>query len=287
MMKIGLSFFPVRPSFLLPIAQRADELGYDSVWISEHLVFPSEVASRYPYDPAVGPPSPSTPLFDPLLTLAHLAALTQRIQLGTAVYVLPLRHPVVAAKLAATLDVLSGGRAILGVGAGWLEEEFDVIGAPWDHRGSRMEESLQIMRRLWTEPRVAHQGDFYSFDEVGFEPKPARAPVPILIGGETPAALGRAARCGDGWIGLRHTPESAAARVRELGAMRASDRPLEISVESETVPSPDDMRRFADAGVSRLILNARLLAGGAKTLDAALDGLERLAEAMRRVGERS
>lgn len=195
-MKIGLSFFPVRPSFLLPIARRADELGYDSVWISEHLVFPTEIASQYPYDAAVGAPLSATPLFDPLVTLSYLAAQTRTIQLGTAIYILALRHPVMTAKLVATLDALSGGRVILGVGAGWLREEFDAVGAPWDRRGPRMDECVDIMRRLWSEPHVAHHGEFYHFENMCFEPKPERAPVPILIGGESPAALRRAAQRG-------------------------------------------------------------------------------------------
>ncbi|TAL02616.1 MAG: LLM class F420-dependent oxidoreductase [Rhodospirillaceae bacterium] len=278
-MKIGLTFFPVRPQFLVPMAQRADELGYDSVWLGEHLVFPSKIVSQYPYgDPNVGPPLTTTPLFDPLITLTYIAAKTQRIQLGTSVYIAPLRHPVVVAKLVASLDAFAGGRVILGVGAGWQKEEFDTIGAPWEHRGARMEEMIQIMRRLWTEERVAHHGQFYQFEETGFEPKPARAPVPIMIGGETPVALKRAARCGDGWFGVRHTPESAAARVKELRAMRTDDRPFEISLDPNSIPSIDEIRRYRDAGVDRLVLIARALAGGGKTLEASLDGLTRFAE---------
>lgn len=277
-MKIGLNFFPVRPQFLLPIARRADELGYDSLWLGEHLVFPTRIASTYPYGPTLGPPLPSTSLFDPLITLAYVAAQTRQIQLGTSVYLVNLRHPVIAAKLVATLDALAGGRVILGIGSGWLKEEYDAITAPWDHRGTRMEECIDVMRRLWTEERVAHSGRFYRFDEVGFEPKPARVPVPILIGGDTQAALQRAARSGDGWFGLRYTPESAATRIRELRAMRASDRPFEITVSPETVPDIDQIHRFRDAGVDRIVLIAKELAAGKKTVEATLDGLNRFAE---------
>jgi probable F420-dependent oxidoreductase len=284
-MKIGLSFFPVRPLSLPPIARRADQLGYDSLWISEHLLFPTRIDSKYPYDPTLGPPLPSTPLFDPLLSLAYIAAHTRCIQLGTGIYIAPLRHPLITAKLVATLDALCGGRLILGVGAGWLKEEFDAIGASWERRGTRMEEIIQIMRRLWTEQRVAHRGRFYQFDELGFEPKPARAPVPILIGGETAAALGRAARCGDGWLGMFHTPESAAARIKELRAMRDGERPFEISVAHATVPDIDEIRRFRDAGVDRVvIIGGRLLGGGATTVETMLDRLDRFADTvMRRV----
>jgi probable F420-dependent oxidoreductase len=277
-MRIGLSFFPVRPALLLSLAQRADELGYESLWLPEHLVFPSTIHSQYPYDPTLGPPLPTTPLYDPLITLAFIAAQTRQIQLGTAVYILNLRHPLIAAKLIATLDALAGGRVLIGVGAGWLKEEFDTIGASWQHRGTRLEESIAIMRRLWTQARITHEGRFYRFDEVGFEPKPTRAPVPIFIGGETPMALKRAACIGDGWMGLNHTPDSAAARVRELRAMHAGDKPFEISVGPEFVPSVDDIRRFSAAGVDRIVLNARLFAGDAKGLEAMLGNLDRFAE---------
>jgi probable F420-dependent oxidoreductase len=278
-MKLGLNFFPVRPQFLLPIARHADELGYESLWLGEHLLFPSRIDSKYPYG-TLPPPLPSTALFDPLITLTYIAAQTRQIQLATGVYILPLRHPVIAAKLIATLDALAGGRVILGVGTGWLKEEFDAVGAAWEHRGARMEEMIEIMRRLWTEELVAHQGRFYNFEEVGFEPRPARAPVPILIGGETPVALKRAVRCGDGWYGTFHTPEAAATIVRELRAMRGGDRPFEITVSpaGNAVPSLDDVRRFRDAGVDRVTFLGRHLAGGVKTLQAMLDGLERFAD---------
>ena len=227
-MKIGLNFFPVRPQFLLPVARRADELGYDSLWIGEHLVFPTTIMSTYPYGSSLGAPLPTTPLFDPLITFAYVAAQTRQIQLGTSVYLVNLRHPVIVAKLVATLDALAGGRIILGIGSGWLKEEYDTVNASWDHRGARMEECIEIMRRLWTEERVTHSGRFYHFEEVGFEPKPARVPVPILIGGDTTAALKRAARSGDGWFGLRYAPESAAAQIRELRAMRATISHLKL-----------------------------------------------------------
>jgi probable F420-dependent oxidoreductase len=275
-MKFGLVFFPVRVNFLLPLAKRADELGYESTWIAEHLVFPSHVASAPPYE--AGAPLPSTPLFDPLITLAYVAAQTQRIQLGTSIYILPLRHPIVAAKLVATLDALSNGRVLLGIGAGWLKEEFDCVEAPWEHRGARMEEAIHVMRLLWSEDRVAHEGRFFKFEEIGFEPKPVRRPLPILIGGESQVALKRAARNGNGWFGLRHTPESAAERVRELRAMKPGSAPFEITIQPATVPTRDDVRRFEDAGVDRLAIEARALSGGVKTVEGAIAGIDRFAE---------
>ena len=276
-MKIGLSFFPVRTEIIVPVVLKADELGYDSVWLGEHLVFPSKVESKYPYNPEAGAPLPSTPLFDPLLTHAYLAGQTKQIRFGTGIYVLPLRHPVNVAKYAATLDALSGGRLLLGIGAGWLKEEFDTVDMPWEKRGTRMEECVEVMRKLWREPLAEHHGTFYDFAETGFEPKPARGSVPILVGGETPRALKRAARIGDGWYGMHHTPESAADRVRQLAEFRESETPLEITVACKEVPTADLLERYRDAGVDRVVFDNRLLSGGVKSLDACLDGVERFA----------
>ncbi len=276
-MKIGLTFFPISPKLLIPLARRADVLGYESIWVGEHVVIPARVDSRHPYAPELGPPLPTTPLYDPLITFAFVAAQTERIKLGTSIYLAALRHPIASARQIATTDILSNGRVVLGAAVGWLKEEFEALGVPWEHRGSRMEENLEVMRRLWREERVEHRGRYYQFDAVGFEPKPPRSAVPILIGGENPAALERAARIGDGWIGVTHTPESAAARVRELRSLRDSPAPFEITVSSETIPTLEAIQRYRDAGVDRLMFIARLLSQGQRTPDALLEGLERFA----------
>jgi probable F420-dependent oxidoreductase len=279
-MKIGLNAWPVHSRFLLPAARCADELGFDSLWLGEHLVFPTRIESNYPYDSGLGPPLRSTPLHDPLITLGYIAGQTKNLQLATGVYVLPLRHPMIVAKLVATLDELAGGRVILGVGSGWLKEEFDAIGAAWERRGKRMDEMVDILRRLWTEEKVAHHGEFYQFDEVSFEPKPARAPVPIIIGGETAPALRRAARLGDGWYGTFHTPETVAERVKELRTMIANDRPFEISTltAGNRMPSLDEVHRYRDAGVDRITFHVRSLSAGVKTVEGMLDGLKSFAD---------
>ena len=283
-MKVGISFFPVRPKIITSMACRADELGYESIWLGEHLLFPSKIESKYPYDPEAGAPLPSTPLFDPFITFSFLAARTRRIRLGTGIFILPLRHPVHVAKHLATLDVLSEGRTILGTGAGWLKEEFDAVGMPWEKRGARMEECVDIMRRLWSEPLASCDGQFYQFEETGFEPKPAQGRVPILVGGETPVALKRAARIGDGWYGMMHTPESASKRVRELAALRENDQPLEITVANYALPSTELLAEFAEAGVDRLVIPAICFSRGEKSLEASLEGLEWFAsEVMQKV----
>ncbi len=283
-MKIGLTFFPISPKFLLPLARRADALGYDSLWLGEHVVIPTKVDSRHPYAPELGPPSPGTPLHDPLIVFGYVAAQTERIKLGTSIYLTTLRHPIAAARLIATADTLSNGRLLLGTAVGWLKEEFDALGVPWEHRGSRLEESVEVMRRLWSEAQVNHAGRFYQFNTVGFEPKPCNRTVPIFIGGENPAALRRAARIGDGWVGTVHTPETAATCVTELRALRDSNRPFEITVSSETLPTVDTLHRYRDAGVDRVMFMARLLSADKRTPAAAIEGLERFAgEVMHRV----
>ena len=222
-MKVGLNFFPINPKFLLPVSLRAEELGYESIRLGEHVALPSKIDSRHPYYPELGPPLTSTSLYDPLITLGFVAAQTKRLKLGTGIYLPTLRHPIAAARLIATLDQLSGGRALIGVGVGWIKEEFDVLDVPWEHRGSRMEESIAVLRRLWTEPLVAHEGRFYQFAEIGSEPKPVNGTVPILIGGENDIAIRRAARIGDGWTGMCPTPEDAAERVRQFGELGLTD----------------------------------------------------------------
>jgi probable F420-dependent oxidoreductase len=276
-MKFGLNFFPVRPSFLVPIAVEGEKMGYESILLGEHLVFPTKIESVYPYArPGLAPPRTETPIYDPLITLGYLAALTKTIKLGTGIYVAPLRHPMIVARLAATLDVLSGGRLLFGVGAGWLKEEFDAADAPWDQRGARLEEMVEVMRKLWTEDLVTHNGRFYKVEETAFEPKPVSKPLQIIMGGETPIALKRAARCGDGWMGMYHAPDVAGERARELRAAR--DRPMEISIGLVDAPSLDDAKRYRDAGVDRLVILGRSMAAGGKTIEDSLSGMQRFAD---------
>ena len=166
---------------------------------------------------------------------------------------------------------------LFGTGIGWIREEFEVLDVPWEQRGARMDECIAVIRRLWSEERVEHRGRFYTFDEVGFQPKPVNGSIPVLVGGEAPAALRRAARIGDGWVGLTETPESAAERIAELQALRGSARPLEITVAADSIPTLDLVHRFRDAGVHRLTFIGRQLSGGGRTVEDMLGGLERFA----------
>jgi probable F420-dependent oxidoreductase len=258
-MKIGIPLFLLRPQNMAAVAQYAEELGFESVWLPEHLVFPTEIKSRYPY--AEAPPiNPSTQLLDPLVLLAQVAAVTTRIRLGTNVYLLPLRHPLTTARMAVTLDVISNGRFSFGVGAGWLKEEFDAAGIDFESRGARLRECVRALKTLWTEPEPQHHGRFFSFGPVKFEPKPTQKPhPPILFGGETAAALRRAVALGDGWYGVNHTPESAAARVKEIRAQLAdagrSADPFELTTSCGAGGmSADTVRRYEDAGIDRIVV---------------------------------
>lgn len=242
------------------LAREAEAAGCDSVWTPDHLVWPARVESPYPYTDDGRPPVPEAlPTYDPWVLLGWLAAATERIRLGTSVYILPLRDPHVTARAVATLDIVSGGRAILGAGVGWLEEEFAIAGQRFSDRGARSDEIVAILRELWSAGSASFAGRHYSFPEVHFEPKPPRgAGLPIVFGGESEPALRRAARLGSGWIGLRHSPESARERVCRLREMLADagreDARFEVTVGAPPDVEEEAVRAYADAGVDRICL---------------------------------
>jgi probable F420-dependent oxidoreductase len=255
---LGVALGRLHPAFHLDAVLEAERLGFESAWLPEHLVFPLDMSGS-PFPGAEHPPvPPETPVFDCFAYLAFLAGRTERIRLGSHVYLLGLRHPFVAARAVQTLDVVSGGRALVGVGAGWLASEHRAAGVDFATRGRRLDEALAVCRRLWTEDVVAHSGRFFAFEAVRFEPKPVQKPhPPILVGGESEAALRRAARLGDGWIGLDHTPASAGAAVARLRALReAAGRgalPFSVTVGARD-PGPAELAAFAEAGVDRVIV---------------------------------
>ena len=202
---------------VLTFARRMEALGYDSLWASDHVAIPHRIASRYPYSPTGKfPIAPEVPFLEPLTTLALVAGVTERVQLGTSILVLPHRNPVLAAKMAATLDHLSEGRLILGVGVGWMREEIELLGGNYDRRGAWSDEALAVMRACWRDARAAHHGEFFSFDEIGVFPKPTRGDIPILIGGHTPRALRRVVELGDGWHAAFIAPDALKADIARL-----------------------------------------------------------------------
>lgn len=200
-MRFDLQLFGLPAPEYAPLAVRAEQLGFDTVWLADHVVTPAHYAPTYPYresgDPGI---RPSTPLADVTVTLGHLAARTTRIRLGTGVLILPLRDPFHVARAWASLQQLSAGRAVLGVGVGWMAEEFAALGADFGTRGARTDEMLRVLDLLWSGGPVTHQGRFFDFSTVHFGPAPEPA-VPLVVGGHSRAALRRAARHGAGWFG--------------------------------------------------------------------------------------
>jgi probable F420-dependent oxidoreductase len=274
--KFGVALGRLNPAFHLEATLEAERLGFESVWMPEHLVFPVDMSGSPHPGEEVPPVPPSTPVFDVFGWLCFLAGKTSRIRLGTNVYLLGLRHPFVAARAVQTLDLVSEGRAEIGVGAGWLRAEWTAAGLDPSSRGRRLDEALAVCKRLWTEERIEHRGEFFEFEPVMFEPKPRQKPwPPIHVGGESEAALRRAARHGDGWYGLVHTPESAGRQVRRLRELRR-----EVGREGERFEvslggSPrerDDLRRWEDAGVDRLVVSPW------RRSPECIDGLRRCAE---------
>ncbi len=260
-MRIGITLFRLRREQIDGVVERAEALGFDSVWIPEHLVLPLAFGSRYPYAADGVPPiRPETPLLDPMVLLGHIGARTVRIRLGTNIYLAALRHPLHTARMAMTVDVLSGGRLILGVGVGWLAEEFEAAGIDFESRAARTRECIRALRVLWTEPEPAFHGKYFNFGPLKFEPKPVQRPCPpIILGGESPAALKRAAAVGDGWHGVGHTPASAAPQVERLHVLRRecdrATKPFEITVSHRGLTlDRDELRRYADAGVERVVV---------------------------------
>lgn len=256
-MKFGVALSRLHPAFHLEATLEAERLGFESVWMADHLAFPLE-ASGSPHPGAEIPPvPPSTPVFDAFGWLCFLAGQTSRIRLGTNVYLLALRHPFAAARAVQTLDVVSHGRAEVGVGAGWLREEWTAAGLDPRTRGRRLDEALEVCTRLWTEPTIEHHGEFYDFAPVMFEPKPVQTPRPrIHVGGESEAALRRAVRY-EGWFGLVHSPASAAGRVASLRSARAAagraGEPFEVTL-SAGPGVEEQVEDFARAGVDRLVV---------------------------------
>ena len=200
-MKFATFMMQTQPSSLASVARKAEELGFESLWIPEHIILPVEYKSPYPYSSTGRMPAPpQTPLHDPLIALAFVAGITSKIKLATGIFVLPIRNPFATAKAVASLDVLSGGRFIFGVGIGWLEEEFNAVGMSFKDRALRTREYLGLMKELWTAEIPVYKGKTVSIEGCGFMPKPAQRPhPPIVFGGHTEPALKRTARLGDGW----------------------------------------------------------------------------------------
>lgn len=256
------------------LAREAEQFGFDSVWVGDHLAYPPAYAERF-----------GTVFYEAVTTLTWVAAATRRVRVGTAVLVLPYRHPLVLARQLATLDVLSGGRLTVGVGAGWMAEEFAALGVPLAERGARTDEALHVLRLLWGADQACFAGRFYRFDEVLATPRPIQRPgPPVWVGGNTPTARRRAARWGEAWLPIWHqptgrgfTPEGLRAEVAALAAeAEAAGRGRTPAVAAlmplallDREPTPEEarplvgrpagvaatLRAYAAAGLSHVIVS--------------------------------
>ncbi|MBI2539564.1 MAG: LLM class F420-dependent oxidoreductase [Deltaproteobacteria bacterium] len=283
-MKFGV-FLPISgraagPATLAQAARQAETLGYHSVWAADRIVIPWEIKTPYPYSEGqsfIVPPD--RPFLEPLTCLAFLAGCTEKVILGISVLVLPYRHPLYWAKIATTIDHLSRGRLILGVGVGWMAEEFAALGVSFKERGDLSDEQLRLLQVLWKEERIRFEGRHYRVDDIAFQPKPLQQPrIPLWVGGEGARAQMRAARYGDAWFPyfVRITPaelarrfENVRRRATENGRDPAEIRlncclPLEVTQESVT-QEEDRLRghpgqlakalaKFRDAGVEHIAL---------------------------------
>ena len=254
---------------LLGFARRMESLGYDSLWASDHVVIPYAIASRYPYNPTGDfPLAPTTSFLEPLVALGLVAAVTERVQLGTTVLVLPHRHPVLAAKMLATLDHLAPGRVILGAGVGWMKEEIELFGVPYKQRGAWSDEAIRVMKACWRDERVSHRGEFVRFEGLGVAPKPAQGTIPIWIGGHSPRALRRVAELGDGWhaafptaakikAGIAELAKACRQVGRDLGSLTISAR-IGLPAREDAAALVREIAELAELGVSHLILESRV-----------------------------
>jgi probable F420-dependent oxidoreductase len=248
------------PQWIKPVASAAERLGFSSIWAPEHVVLLEQYSSKYPYSAGEFPMPTDTPFGDPFTTLAYVAACTDRIRIATGICLVPEHNPLVLAKTVATLDRLSRGRFIFGVGIGWLAEEFQALGLSFDRRSQRTREYIDVMRKLWREPKSSHRGEFVSFPEVQSFPKPHNnRNVPIWFGGESAPALRRVGEYGDGWIGFNLMPDETAVKIRRIeeilkGAGRKrSEVRLSVSPYGKPITT-DDLKRYRDAGVDEVTL---------------------------------
>lgn len=244
-------------------AQTAEALGFDSVWVGDHIVTPTNIASKYPYTASGSfPLNPKEPILEPLSVLSFAAACTTKIRLGTAVLVLPHRHAIVTAKTVATLDVLSGGRVILGIGVGWMEEEFNALNAPFAERGALSDETVAAMKELWTSENPRFSGRYFNFSDLRCEPRPVQKPhPPIWIGGHLGPALRRVVDYGNGWAAVVFNPQEFAERLdklKEKAARAGRDMSTITLCVSPRGKRPeamiDDIPKYQELGATYLYL---------------------------------
>jgi probable F420-dependent oxidoreductase len=283
-MKFGLRYCNtgryVDPAKAVELVQAGEEAGFESAFTVEHTVVPDGYQSAYPYSPdgKMAGGINDIPLPDPLIWMAYVAARTARIRLATGILILPQHNPVITAKQVATLDYMSGGRVMLGIGVGWLREEFETLGVPFEERAARADEYIQVMRELWGAERPSFHGRFYDFDGAYCRPQPVNGTVPILVGGHSRAAAKRAGRLGDGFFPARGAAPELISVVRQAAAEAGRD-PDTIEFTASMPESDDEIPALARLGVKRLLVPVTSMAGlptGIKSPEEALTWRHRI-----------
>jgi probable F420-dependent oxidoreductase len=270
------------PLHYTDVARFADECGWDGIVVSDHVVHPQRIDSPYPYTADASPRwEAPAPWPDPFVAIGAMAAVTERIRFYTGIYVLPMRNPFLCAKAIGTAAVLSRGRVELGIGVGWMKEEFELLGQSFAARGKRADEMVEVMRKLWAGGMVEHHGEFYDFDPLQMSPA-VDDPIPILAGGLTEPALRRAARF-DGWVSDLHSTEELAEIVATLRAYRAESgrggEPLTVMAACTDAFDVAGYRRLEEVGVTHLQTKPWVLYGLAgTTLEEKQEGLRRFAQ---------
>jgi probable F420-dependent oxidoreductase len=264
-MDVGL-FVPIAsanatPELVGAVGREAEERGFESIWVAEHVVLFDEYDSAYPYDPSGRfPAGGDAGMVEPFTALTYLAAVTERIRLGTGICLVPQRNPVYTAKAVTDVDALSAGRVDFGVGVGWLREEFEVLGVPFERRGRRTDEYLAAMRSLWCDEVSEFHGELYDLRPCRMYPKPVQRPhPPIHVGGESDAALRRVARLGQGWFTFGRLPEDLPPALERLDAALAAEGRTRADITLSVSPymhpvTPESVGRYAELGVDRLVV---------------------------------
>ena len=253
-MKFWQSLSFTEPDQLVEVAKICEEVGFEGVMVSDHLFHPATFEKSYPYNETGDPGfAADTPWPQAWTTIAAMAAVTSRLRFTTLIYILPLRDPLEVAKATGTLAVLSDNRFALGAGAGWMREEFEIMGVDFATRGKRFDESIEVCRKLWAGGMVEHHGSHFDFSPLQMSPAPTE-PIPIWIGGISPAALRRAGTRGDGWLGSGQTPEEGLELLAKIQEHRRAagreGQPFEAIVPLTTAPDPSSMKRLEDAGAT-------------------------------------
>ena len=276
-----LAFEPVEQ--MTAIAQAADEHGYAYMAVSDHVVHPEKIQTPYPYTEDGQPRwEPFTDWPDPWVSIGAMSAVTKRVRFITSVYVLPMRNPFVVAKAVGTAAVLSNNRVTLGIGMGWMKDEFDFLEQSFAKRGKRADEMVEVLRKIWGGGMVEHHGDFYDFPRLEMSPAPTE-PVPVLVGGLSDRALKRAAHVGDGWISDLHTTEELRGFLKKLKELRAdsprANEPFRVFVSCMDAFDRDAYRRLEDIGVTHVSSKPWVFYNaGNDDVQAKLDGVRRFAD---------